>query len=341
MLEHQIPILVTAHNANDNLETMLFHLVRGSGLTGLCGIPRSRICAGGCIVRPILSMTREEILAYCQENDLSFVNDSTNVDTEYTRNRIRSEVIPALTKIHPSAVENSARAAENLRADADCLETLATQFCNEERRGNALSCKALTDAPSAIAHRALMMLYHEISGGAVLEYSHLAALAGLAKNAVPHTSVTLPCGFEAIIENGRLSFQKKACPPAIPPYEIPLTQPKITISQTKYEIVIEPSQTAKNIYKKSIQISLNSAKIKGTLFVRNRREGDRILLGGMHKSLKKLFCDQKIPPELRARLPIFCDENGIVAVPMIGICDGYKASPESSQSITVTIGLTE
>ena len=209
MLEHDIPILATAHNANDNLETMLFHLVRGSGLSGLCGIPISRLCAGGCIIRPMLAMTRAEILAYCEDNDISFVNDSTNVDTEYTRNRIRSEILPALTSIHPSAVENAARLAENLRADARCLDDMAKRFCTEMRRDFAVECKEITAAPSAIAHRALMLLYREISEGAVLEYAHLRALHRLAENAVPHSSVSLPHGIEAVVENGWLILQKK------------------------------------------------------------------------------------------------------------------------------------
>ncbi len=336
MLEHDIPLLATAHNANDNLETMLFHLARGSGLSGLCGIPISRLCAGGCIVRPLLGMTREEILAYCEKHDISYVNDSTNVNTEYTRNRIRSAVIPALTEIHPSAVQNAARLAENLRADALCLDSMANLFLEEMRREYAIECEKITGAPSAVTHRALMLLFREISDGAALEYTHLEALHRLAKRAVPHSGLSLPHGFCAVIEDGWLCLQEKKEHLSCEPYEIPLIQPKTTISQTKCEIVIESSQTEKNIYKTSIQISLNSATIKGTLFVRNRREGDRILLGGMHKRLKKLFGEKKISPELRARLPILCDDDGILAVPMVGIRDGAMPKSPSEQSLTIT-----
>ena len=341
MLDQNIPLLATAHNANDNLETMLFHLTRGSGLSGLCGIPISRVCAGGCIVRPLLGMTRAEILSYCNTHEISYVNDSTNVNTEYTRNRIRSEVIPALTAIHPSAVENSVRLAEHLRADALCLDGMAKQFLTEARRDCAIACEKILCAPSAISHRALMLLYREFSGGTALEYAHLQAMRRLAERAVPHSSISLPHGISAVIEDGWLYLQSKTAPLSYEPYEIPLTQPKTLISQTKCEIVIEPSQTAKNIYKTSIQFSLNSATIKGMLFVRNRREGDRILLGGMHKSLKKLFCEKKIPPELRARLPILCDGDGILAVPMLGIRDGAKAKDPFEQSLTITFNFFE
>ncbi len=341
MIEHEIPLLVTAHNANDNLETMLFHIARGSGLTGLCGIPISRLSAGGCIVRPMLGMTRAQILAYCEKHALAFVTDSTNVDVDYTRNRIRAEILPALTEIHPAAVENAARLAENLRADALCLDSMATLFLEEMRREMALECEKITGAPSAVVHRALMMLYRELSQGKTLEYTHLRALRDLAERKIPHSSVTLPHGIEAAVEDGWLCFRKKQEPVHYEPYETELFVGENKISQTNCKIVIEPSQTAKNIYKKSIQITIDSATIKGTLSARNRREGDKILLGGHHKSLKKLFSEKKISPELRAKLPILCDEEGILAVPKIGVRDGARIGANTTERLHVTIDFEE
>ena len=93
MSENSIPLLATAHNANDNLETVLFNLTRGSGLRGLCGIPDKRECRGGMLIRPILHMSREDILKYCRENGLDYVTDSTNTDTDYTRNALTRKQI--------------------------------------------------------------------------------------------------------------------------------------------------------------------------------------------------------------------------------------------------------
>lgn len=342
MTEHEIPLLVTAHNANDNLETMLFHIVRGSGLSGLCGIPISRLSeAGGCIVRPMLGITRAQILAYCEEHALTFVTDSTNVDVDYTRNRIRAELLPVLTEIHPAAIENAARLAENLRADALCLDSMAALFLEEMRRETSLECEKITGAPSAVVHRALMTLYRECSRGKVLEYTHLQSLRRLAERNKPHSSVTLPHGIEAVVEDGWLCFRKKQEAVRYEPYEIKLFEGENKISQTNCKIVIEPSQTAKNIYKKSIQITIDSATIKGTLSARNRREGDNILLGGHHKSLKKLFSEKKIPPELRAKLPILCDEEGILAVPKIGVRDGSRIGASTTDRLLITIDFGE
>ena len=337
MTEYEIPLLVTAHNANDNLETMLFHIARGSGLSGICGIPITRRSASGCIVRPMLEMTRAQILSYCQEHGLDFVTDSTNVDVDYTRNRIRAEILPVLTEIHPAAIENAARLAETLRSDAQYLDRTAIRFLQENRRETSIECKKIATAPSAIAHRTLMILYREISEGGTLEYTHLCALRRLAERNIPHTSLTLPHGIEAVVENGWLCMQKKRVLVHYVPYEIALHKGENKISQTNGKIVIESSQTEKNIYKKSIQITIDSATIKGTLLARNRRDGDKILLGGHHKSLKKLFTEKKIPPELRAKLPILCDESGILAVPCIGVRDSSRVTQETTERLTLTI----
>ena len=339
MQEHNIPLLVTAHNADDNLETMLFHLVRGSGLSGLCGIPVSRLCDGGALVRPLLSMTKKEILAYVKEHQLSFVTDSTNTDTDYTRNKIRAELIPALLSLNSSAVEHASHLADTLRADELCLQSMCNLFLEEFRDGFSIETEKLNGSPDAIVNRALLSLYREISDGESLSFAHVNAIKKLSERAVPHSALSLPNGFEAVIENKRLELRKTVVKETIPPYRIPLVEGQNKISQTNAEIIICPSQNAKNIYKKSILFSFDSATINGMPFVRNREAGDTILLCGMHKSLKKLLCEKKIPPELRERLPILCDDDGILAVPLIGQRDGTKGANDDERSVTFIFNL--
>lgn len=322
MREQEIPLLATAHHANDNLETMLFNLTRGSGLGGVCGIPETRLCADGTVIRPILRMTREQILAYCRRHALSFVTDSTNTDTDYTRNKIRTELIPALTAINPQAVAHAAALSETLRADQLCLESMAQMFLSELRDGDAIETEKLNGSPDAVVNRALLSLYREVSDGKTLEYRHIVALKQLSLRAIPHSRVTLPHGWEAVIEDRRLLLRPRIEQSEPASYRIPLCEGVHRISQTDCEIVMRSSQKTKNIYKNSILFSIDSATINGMPYVRGREAGDRILLRGMHRSLKKLMCDKKIPTELRARLPILCDDDGILAVPLIGQRDG-------------------
>ncbi len=331
MREKNIQILATAHNADDNLETMIFNLSRGSGLNGLCGIPECRPCDGGVVIRPILGMEKKDIIAYCGENGLDFVTDSTNVDTDYTRNKIRSEIIPVLRQINSGAVKNAYRTARNLHEDALCLEALARSLTDDINRGYSIALEKFCSSHASITNRALMRIYTELSDGNTLEAVHVEAIRELVRRAVPHSSVSLPSDFEAVIEDQKLHIRKKRSAEGIAvtlPYTLKLGEGSNFISQTNCEIFIGTSHNAKNIYKKSILLPIDFDKIEGGLVARNRLGGDKIRINGMNKSLKKLLCEKKIPLDIRARLPIICDDKGIVAVPFIGVRDGAKRSDD-------------
>ena len=338
MKEHNIPLLATAHNANDNLETILFNIARGCGLTGACGIPETRRTSFGTVVRPMLGMSRKDILGICQENDIKYVTDSTNKDTDYTRNMIRAEIIPALEKINENAVENASRLSASLRNDALCLEGMTNWFLEEMNEDMSFECEKLLGSPVAIANRALMALYKEVSGGNSLEAVHISAIRELCASALPHSLICLPNCIDAKIESGRLYLEKHKAPPRFPEdFELLLSEGITDISPINAQIIIGNSQKQKNIYKKSTLLYLDSAKICGSLRVRNRRAGDKIKLRGVSKSVKKLMCDQKIPLELRYRLPVICDDNGIVAIPMCAQRDG--SLNKGNNSMVLLFGL--
>ena len=331
MSEKDIPLLATAHNANDNLETILFNICRGASLSGMCGIPETRSCNGGTVIRPILGMTKARIVEYCSLHDLAFVTDSTNTDTDYTRNKIRVEIVPKLCEINSNAVENASRLSKMLRDDSLCLESMKDMFTEGLCEGASVEPEKLLGSPAAIANRAIVSMYKDVAPDGTLEYTHIDAIRKLCAKAVPHSYIDLPCGVEAAIEDGRLSFRKKQKKGTFLPYTVELCEEKNIISQTNCEIIMGYSQNPKNIYKNSILTSIDSATICGQLFVRGRAAGDRIRLNGMSKSVKKLMCDKKIPLELRDRLPVICDDNGIVAIPLLGVRDGSrpKASGET------------
>ena len=166
---------------------------------------------------------------------------------------------------------------------------------------------------------------------------HINSLRELALRAVPHSSVSLPAGIEGVIEGGKLCLRETKKKTEISDYSLVLCEGKNFISQTNTEIFIGNSQNAKNVYKKSIILYIDSAKIKGELFARSRRAGDSIRVRGMTKSLKKLLCEKKIDLELRARLPIICDSEGVVAVPLVAVCDRMKADQSSNSAVAINI----
>jgi tRNA(Ile)-lysidine synthase len=337
MRENNIPILATAHNANDNLETVIFNIARGSGLSGVCGIPEYRRTDHGVVIRPILSMEKREIIEYCRDNAISFVTDSTNIDTDYTRNLIRAEIIPVMQRINSGAVKNAIRMSESLREDMLCLDNMADELIERQADRSSIGLQSFRSSPASVANRALIKLYGELTGGKTLEMTHVNALRELAARAVPHSSVSLPAGIVGVIEREALCLCTETKIPEAEDYSIALCEGSNPISQTNTEIFIGNSQNAKNVYKKAIILYIDSAKIKGELFARSRKPGDSIRTRGMTKSLKKLLCEKKIPLELRARLPIICDSDGILAVPFVAVRDGMSADQNSDRAMAIHI----
>jgi len=331
MKEHGILILATAHNANDNLETIIFNICRGCGLSGVSGIPQSRPCKHGTVVRPILYMSRAEILDFCRQNSLEFVTDSTNTDTDYTRNKIRAQVIPTLTEINSAAVENAARLSQSLREDSACLESLSDWFFEEMNDDGSFEIEKILGSPAAVTNRAITSLYSAVSGSTSLEAVHLSDIRELCKKGIPHSRINLPNNVDATVENGRLYICKRGSAPT-PPNEfcVTLEDGENFLSEINAKIIIGNSQSDINNYKKSILLYLDSDKICGVLKARSRMPGDKIRINGVNRQLKKLLTDLHIPLSLRYRLPVIVDECGIVAVPFVAVRDGAEAKDKQN-----------
>ncbi len=339
MHENSIPLLATAHNANDNLETMLFNLARGSGLSGLCGIPPTRSCEGGLLIRPILLMTKDNVLSYCSDNGLDFVTDSTNADTDYTRNKIRAKIIPVLKEIVSSPEKKAADASALLREDNELLSSMADDLIKNAVDG-AIEVSVLLSAHRAISSRAVMKLFGTVCDTS-LEQVHVNDILELCRSAKQGARISLPSGFCARINGPCLEFVPSSAltEDKTEDFLIDVHEGETFISQINAEIVIGKSQRDINIYKKSIKFDINSAKINGTFTLRQRQAGDKIFMGGMHKSVKKLMCDKKIPTELRSRIPMICYGDEIVAVPFVGVHDTYNpkkcGKDEANQTLSI------
>jgi len=316
MKENGLRILATAHNADDNLETLIFNMTRGSGAKGMCGIPRVREFEGGLIVRPILDMTKSEILGYCRENRLDFVTDSTNECTDYSRNLIRAKVIPLLEELNPEVRRSAARLSDSMRALCNFAENEADRY--------DLSVDALRSSPSALLPIIFGRAASEAGCGTMLEAVHVTALRELCEKGRNGSSVSLPDSTRGIIKNGKLVFEPDTgrCDTlrGSEDYEIALTSGE-NLLPFGYKITVGDRPEADG----ELSVTLDGYSVAYPLIARNRREGDKILSGGMHKSVKKLMCDKKIPTELRPYLPIICDSNGILWIPGTAVRDGVSS----------------
>lgn len=214
--------IAVAHNADDNLETMLFHLVRGTGAKGLTGIPPVR----GRIIRPLIEIERREIEAFLLGRGQDFVTDSTNADTAYTRNRLRQEVVPILRELNPQVVQAAARLSRQLRQDETCLQSYAQTCVQLCAAGNgAWKIQPLREAAPAVRSRALRLLLENADMPLKdVTAKHISALEHLLETASPSAETDLPNGCFARREYDVLRIIPKA-ETAVERPEIPFTVP--------------------------------------------------------------------------------------------------------------------
>jgi tRNA(Ile)-lysidine synthase len=182
--------IATAHNADDNAETLLLHLLRGSGLKGLGGIDPVQ----GRLIRPLLGVSREEIEAYCAATHTPHVEDATNADTAYTRNYLRHQVLPLLRERNPNLLTTLGRTAESLRRDSEFLENEAEKcFRSAERRGNRISygAEALLSLPEALQMRLVQQMAESLLPGCVLTTVHRERVVQLCRSGRPSAACLL------------------------------------------------------------------------------------------------------------------------------------------------------
>lgn len=299
--------IATAHNAQDNAETVLLNLIRGSGLRGLCGIPPQR----GQIVRPLLRLSRAEIEAYLAENGLDHVEDSSNAADDYARNRVRHRILPLLTQENPAAAEHIAATAELLREDEEYLSGLAENFIMTQQ-AHCVSVSQLLALPKPVGVRVVLRLCGAPSRQAAN------AIFALCNAASPHGSVSLP-GMRVVREYDRLCFGVQAGAGEIACRE--LTPGEFDLPGTPLHI-----RCTQTVYRKEIHNSFNtfcfkSENICDRLYVTSRKEGDSIrLMGrGCSKTLKKLFSEARLPLDRRQLTPVIRDDGGVAAVYGFGI----------------------
>ena len=343
MEKENIEALVTAHNADDNLETLLFRLTRGSGAKGLRGIPEKRELGGGKIaLRPILSIKKEEILDICRQLGIKYVCDSTNSDENYSRNRIRLNVIPQLKEINPAIYSSAERLSALISADCDFIDSEAEKYVNTPDFDKIGSLKALHPA---LLRRVVEKIMSSVTDS-VAEYVHFEALSKLIAEGKPHSALSLPDGVEAVIDFDRLIFRKAEHSPnkkddtkKIPLREGDnrLTDGYLLSLHTDFSDSSQENQDKEeNIYTLFTQVTLSSDKIVGNLFCRARLSGDKIRRGGISKDVRKLLSEKKIPLIDRETLPIVCDDNGVLWIPGIALRDG-TAAQENEKSIKLAI----
>jgi len=303
--------IATAHTADDNTETMLFNLSRGSGLKGLCGIPPMR----GRIIRPMLRTTTEVVLQYLKEKDIPHIEDSTNFEDDYSRNKIRHNVVPELRHISSGFDENLIRCATLLREDEEYLALIAQNFVDSNLHSNSIPAAKFAALPKPVSARVLQIL---VPCG--LSSAHIDSVREIAVRNESHAYADIP-SMRVVREYDKLIFGAKERT-EIPKRKV-LIGKIMEIPEAGLEISCELIENCKEIHNSFNILFFKSDSICGNIFVMSRLEGEKIRLNGRNctKTLKKLFSEAKLNGENKSLIPVLYDEKGIIAVYGFGIAE--------------------
>ena len=327
-------LIAVAHNADDNVETMLLHLIRGSGLTGLTGMFPRR----DNIVRPLLTTTRAAIEEYCTRYGVSCVQDSTNADDSYSRNRVRHRIVPELTAMNPRFVENSVKLLERLRDDESYLVSQTNviyKFARKEGERVTIPAAVIADLPWALAPRAVRRLLAQV-GQENCSAAHLESVVDLCRKGDPSAWVCLP-GLKVRREYDLLVFDPVQETEQVPE-AVPVSMDGETVyGDTGWVVRCSPAMCPEKVPKNPDSFFLARDKMNGPLILRPRQTGDQIKLPGRSsKTIKKLLIDEKVPRVSRDLLPVLADEVGVLALASFGPDESRLAQPgQPALSITL------
>ncbi|MDD4113221.1 MAG: tRNA lysidine(34) synthetase TilS [Herbinix sp.] len=351
--------VAVAHNKNDNAETFIFNLFRGSavkGLTGMDSIITMKTDVGKIkVIRPLLAITREEIEAYLEERNLPYQNDSTNFSDVYTRNKIRNQVLGyAKSQINSNVIEHINNAAGHLRETLDFVEKCINERYEALVSKDDISCEysihELEYEDIVIRRGIIRRILGDLAGSLKdIEAKHVETVLSLAKKRVGKI-VYLPYGMIAIKKYDRIRLclepngNEQILHNNEPVIPIDIMAPGRTHIE-QYGIYIETDVFE---YKKNLQIPKNSCmkwfdydKIENTLKLRARKSGDYFHINnqGGRKKLKDYFIDLKIPKEERDDLLLVADGSHILWIVGYGnrISEGYKISDNTKRILSMLL----
>lgn len=329
LFEHTDELLAVAHNLNDQAETVLLRLVRGTGIDGL----RAMSARSGRIIRPLLEVTRAEIEQYLSKNRLEHITDSTNCEDIYSRNAVRLRVLPELERINPAAVRSICRTAELAGEDAELIAE-----CVSKHEGRitvngdvaVVDVRGFDELGAAITKRLLRTAISRIDSLVDVEQAHVNACMELIKGQSGR-SVSLPRGLVATYSGGSLVFgrehQKRE-------WEIPFKEGCFDIQGRT--VCIKAVNAMAEREKDCEYVAL--CDICG-LVLRNRRDGDRIRPIGASggKSLKKYLIDKKIPLHERDGLVLLARGEDVLAVVGITVADEVAVGKNEGKIYKISV----
>lgn len=322
MKKHDIRTLVTAHHADDQLESVLMSLAKSGNITGLLGIQVKRPFDSGHVIRPFLMVTKDEIREYLIKGGIEYREDASNEKDDYTRNRFRHHIVPLLKSENEAVAQHAVQLTLQLAQDHMYLQKLAQQAFDRLVTKKAENCYEVEihpflNEPLALQRRLILILLNYLYNDTSTFQRHALCTSILKLFQTPNGNamLNLPGPFVVSRQYGKVLFHKEQEKVPFVPHELAVNEWNEIMDVRVY--IGEPSQMTAP-YSDEAQVFYCSAeKVSFPLRVRAREEGDRIQLPGMSmpKRLSRLFIDEKVPLAKRDEWPLLVDvHNDILAV---------------------------
>lgn len=334
--------IAVAHHQNDRVETLLFHMIRGSGMRGMGSIPAVR----GKIIRPLLYISRQEIESYLSRQQIRYYMDASNTSEEYTRNLVRHKVIPVLERVNDQAVAHMGEISDLAEAYWNYVEeqakTLEQTWVRVEGNTLVLPLEAAKGQPKLLMQHLIYRMLVHVSGSAKdLEQQHVEQVWKLLNKSVGK-QITLPYGMCAVRKYEEICIQKEV---EIAQKElrgmepVPISLSGITRLEHigEVECRIQKMDADLEISKKLYTKMLDYDRINGTLCIRNPMPGDYFIVNeqGERKKLSRFFIDNKVPKEKRQSILVLADGSRIHWIIGMRISEDLKITQSTKQVLHI------
>lgn len=314
--------IATAHTMSDNAETVLFNMARGSGIKGMCGIPKIR----NGYIRPLLERTRADTENYCRENGIKYVTDSTNLCDDYTRNYIRHNIVSKFKKINPTFESAVLSMSGQLRDIDVMIDRMARDLLKSGKLSNGYNCEILKQAEKPVLSRAVRIAAEDATGLKIDSQKTECVCSVIAGGG----RTQLGKGWFAAGGKILRFYRESECSDF-------QTEIKIGKNETPEYYVEINTEKAQCVHNLLMLNAIDCDKINGSMVLRNRREGDKIKLRGRpNKLLRRLMNEVSIPAERRDSVPVIADSTGVIFVCGIGADERVAVDENTKDVIIIT-----
>lgn len=305
--------LLLAHHGDDLIETILMKISRGSNLEGYAGIKEVSNVKNYQIIRPLLKYTKEDIINYNKSNNIKYYNDSSNQSTNYTRNRYRLNILPLLKKEDKNIHKKYLKYSKTLIEYDDYIKREIKRNINNVYKDNIINIDNLNKLDTFLIKNILYNIMNNIyqNKNNIITDRHIQNIISLLNNTKPNIKIDLPNNKEIVKEYNKLIIKDKTSD--IKNYKIEFND-KIEIENLIIEKIESEDDDSNSVCR------LNSKDITLPLYIRNREDGDYIILKGSNnrKKIKEIFIEKKLPLKKRNNYPLLVDSNNnIIWIPNI------------------------